>query len=85
MQNLIASLLAKLGAVSPFAKAVVPSVAGLVGALLNMALSGSFNATSIGSLAGGVVTAIIVYLTPNKPKPAPVPSPAKAARKRAGQ
>lgn len=71
MQTLIAALLSKLGAVSPFAKALVPSVAGLLGALANMALAGSFDSTSIGVLVGGVVTAIITYLVPNTAKPAP--------------
>lgn len=77
MSSLISGLLAKLAGVSPFAKAIVPSVAGLVGALLNMAVAGSFNATSIGSLVGGVVTAIVTYFVPNavKTKPAPAPAP----------
>lgn len=77
MQNIITNLLSKLGALSPFAKAIVPSVAGLVGSLLNMALAGSFNATSIGALAGGVVTAVVTYLIPNAAKAKPAPAPVK--------
>ena len=95
MQSAISGLLnliaARLSAVSPFAKAIVPSAAGLVGSLVNMAFAGSFNTTSIVVLVVGVVAAAVTYLVPNKPKafvppvvptPAPAPAPKAAAKPR---
>lgn len=77
VSSLIALLAQRLGTLSPFAKAVVPSVAGLVGALVNMAFSGSFNVTSIVVLGVGVASALVVYLVPNKPAAAPTPVKAR--------
>ena len=81
VSSLIGVLADRLSTISPFAKAIVPSAAGLVGALVNMAFAGRFNITSIVVLGVGVASAIVVYLVPNrtaaKPAPvAPVPAPA---------
>ena len=86
MQTAVSSLLGvladRLSTLSPFAKAIVPSAAGLVGALVNMAFAGRFNVTSIVVLGVGVASALVVYLVPNRaatPAPAPVaPAPAPA-------
>lgn len=82
MQSAVSSLInliaGRLSGVSPFAKAIVPSVSGLVGALVNMAFAGNFNTTSIVVLGVGVASALVVYLVPNKPTP--VPAPVKARR-----
>ena len=86
MQNAIGSLInliaGRLSGISPFAKAIVPSVAGLVGSLVNMAFAGSFNTTSIVVLGVGVASALVVYLVPNKAKAAPAPAPVKPAAKK---
>lgn len=76
LQGLLKQLLSLVSDLSPMAKAVVAAVLPLASALLNMALSGSFNTTSIVTLATGAVSAIAVYVVPNKPKAAAVAKPA---------
>ncbi|MHB1950233.1 MAG: hypothetical protein ACYCQK_02010 [Acidiferrobacteraceae bacterium] len=80
ISSLISTLAKAVSGVSPFAKAIVPSAAGLVGALVNMAFAGSFDTTSIVVLAVGVVAAVVTYLVPNRAKPAPVKPAAKAKK-----
>ena len=79
MQNAVSGLIgliaSRLATLSRFAKAVVPSVSGLVGSLVNMAFAGSFNTTSIVVLGVGVASALVVYFVPNKAKAAPAPVP----------
>ncbi|MGH3262326.1 MAG: hypothetical protein ACRDNS_10045, partial [Trebonia sp.] len=69
----------RLSSLSPFAKAIVPSVAGLAGSLVNMAFAGSFDVTSIVVLGVGVASAVVVYFVPNTAA-APAPAPKKAGR-----
>lgn len=84
MQNAIDAVIETVGSLvsglSPVAKAVVPSGTALAVALVNMALAGDFDTTSIVVLACGVLTSLAVYLIPNRAKPAPAPAPAKASR-----
>lgn len=68
----IAKLLAPL---SPLTKAIVAPSAAVITALVNMAIAGSFNVTSIIVLVVGVLAGVATYLIPNKPKPTPTPTP----------
>lgn len=70
--GLLSALASIVAGLSPLAKAVVAAVLPLASALLNMALSGSFDATSVVVLVTGAVTALAVYVVPNKPKAASV-------------
>ena len=86
MQPAIQALLDTLGSlvsgVSPFAKAIVPSALALVTALVNMAIAGKFDTTSLVVLACGVVASVATYLIPNlekKAKPAPAAPSAPSA------
>lgn len=77
MQNAIDQLLATIGMIvstlSPLAKAIVAAVLPVISALVNMAIAGSFNTTSIIVLVTGAITAMAVYLVQNKQKPAGKP------------
>lgn len=54
------------GVLGPRLKAVVAGCLPLALAIGNWAVSGHFNATSIASAALGAVSALAVYLVPNK-------------------
>ena len=73
VDGLIQNLVSALGPLAPYAKAVVTAAGGLATSLANWAISGSFNALSITSAAGGVVLALVVYEVPNLTKKAPAP------------
>ena len=72
MSPAITAILTALAAVveplSGFTKAVVPAALGLATAVVNTLVSGSFDAVTITSLAGGLLVAVVVYFVPNKPK-----------------
>lgn len=61
--SVIAGLVARL---SPAAKAIVAIALPVASSLLNMVLAGSFNTTSLVTLATGVIAALGVYFVPNK-------------------
>lgn len=71
MQSAIQALIQQIGqalsGLSPFAKAVVPAATALVSAVVDMALAGAFNTTSLVILGVGVVSALVTYLVPNRP------------------
>lgn len=74
LQGLLNTFAGLLGAFSPAAKAVTAAVLPLATALVNFALAGSFNTTSIVVLACGAATSLLVYFVPNlEKKPAPAP------------
>ena len=70
LQGLLSTLANIVSGLSPIAKAVVAAALPLASALLNMALAGSFNTTSIVVLATGAISALAVYLVPNRAKTA---------------
>lgn len=73
MQNaitaLITQLLTALGALNPIAKAATAAAVPFVGALVNMAVTGSFNVTSVVLCAVAVVSGVLTYLKRNAPNP----------------
>jgi hypothetical protein len=73
IDSLITAILDALAPISPVAKAVVPSAGALVVSLVNALIAGSFNVTSIVTLALGVVLSVVVYLVPNKAQVAQAP------------
>jgi hypothetical protein len=75
LQGLLSQLASIVAGLSPVAKTVVAAVLPLASALLNMALAGSFNTTSIVVLVTGAIAALAVYVVPNKAKAAPAPAP----------
>jgi hypothetical protein len=75
LQGLLSQLASIVAGLSPVAKTVVAAVLPLASALLNMALAGSFNTTSIVVLVTGAIAALAVYVVPNKAKAVPAPAP----------
>jgi len=76
LQGLLNTLASVISGLSPAAKAIVAAVLPFATSLVNMALAGSFNTTSIVVAACGAVSALLVYFVPNRTKnPAPVPPP----------
>lgn len=78
-QGLLDAIGGVVSQLSPTAKAVVAVVLPAASSLINMAIAGSFNVTSIVVLATGVVTGLGVYFIPNKTK---TPAPAAPAAKK---
>jgi hypothetical protein len=72
LQGLLSVLAGAVGTLSPIAKAVVAAVLPLATSLVNMALTGSFDTTSIVVLACGAASALLVYFVPNKAQATPV-------------
>lgn len=56
---------------SPFAKALVPAVLGLVGVGLQWVTDGVLNEEELTTAVAALVTAILVYVVPNRPYPEP--------------
>lgn len=78
IDSLITAITNTLAPISPIAKAVVPSAGALIVAIVNAVIAGSFNVTSIVTLALGVVLSVVVFLVPNKTiKPAAPAAPVK--------
>lgn len=60
----------------PFAKALVPAVAALLGVIVNTLIAGSFDKVSLATAITGVVMAALTYFVPNvKPAAVAVPVP----------
>ena len=76
--SLLTSLVAKLGAASPFAKAVGPAAVGVLDILANLIITGGLDRADLSGAVGALVAAAIAYFLPNVPKivPAPVVPPA---------
>jgi hypothetical protein len=74
LDSLVATIAGVISGLSPAAKAIVAAVVPLITALVNMALAGSFDTTSIVVLATGALGAVLVYLVPNRAKAAVVPA-----------
>lgn len=73
VQGLIGQVAGALSGLSPFAKAIVPGVAGLVGSLVTMVFTGSYDWPSIEVAGVGVVASLVTYVVPNlERKSAPV-------------
>lgn len=68
-----------LGPLSPFTKAIVPAALAVVVAVVNAIVSGSVDSTSITIGVSGLVTALVVYLVPNKPRVTAPPAPSGGA------
>lgn len=68
---LASQALAALGTLNPVAKAATAAAVPFVGSLVNMAVSGKFNVTSVVLCGVAVASAVLTYLVPNRPKPAP--------------
>lgn len=86
MQGLIGQVAGALSGLSPFAKAIVPGVAGVASSLVTMLFTGSYDWPSIEVAGIGVVASIVTYVVPNLERKAPAPaapvvpiSPAPAA------
>lgn len=67
-QSLITTIAGLLGPLSPFAKAVVPATAGLVGSAVTMAFTGQFAWPNLEILGLGLVGAVVTYAIPNLEK-----------------
>lgn len=65
MQGLIGQVAGALSGLSPFAKAIVPGAAGVVGSLVTMLFTGSYDWPSIEVAGIGVVASIVTYVVPN--------------------
>lgn len=50
-----------------FAKAIVPLVLGVVSVILQWTATGEFNEAEFSTSLTALITAIVVYLVPNKP------------------
>lgn len=68
LDGLLASLVAKLGAASPFAKAIGPAALAVGDILVNLVISGSLDGTDLAGAGGALVAAVIAYLLPNGSK-----------------
>lgn len=69
--SLLKNAASAVGKLAPALKAVVAGALPLATAIVNWASTGQFNAASIETAALGFVSALVVYLVPNKGK-APV-------------
>ena len=66
MKSLVDVLKNLVKKLSPIAKAVVPTLVALVGAVADAVASGDVNTSSISVAVTGVIAAIVTYLVPNK-------------------
>jgi hypothetical protein len=66
--NIIAPVVGLLPAAwQPYAKAILPSAITLVGVASEWVITGSFDQEELTTAVTGLVAAVIVFLTPNKP------------------
>ena len=75
IDGLLSQLASLLGPLSPFTKAVVPAALALAYAIVNIIVTGTFDASALTAAVGGVLAAVVVYRLPNKPKAVPAPAP----------
>lgn len=75
LQGLLSAVANIVSGLSPLAKAIVAAALPLASSVLNMVIAGSFNTTSIVVLATGAVSALAVFIVPNKAKAKAAPTP----------
>ena len=56
-----------MSAVSPFLKALAPLALALVVAVIQGIATGEWDSDALKTAGAGIVTALVVYLVPNKP------------------